>query len=177
MFTKTTGGLGIPEKNLSSSIDELHRLSRLASPEKMPKRRRRKKRADAEWKAGIVGILLGGALAALQIQEATPRWSQIPESLSVITSLVAVLLVTAALTERVKTGLLCGAIAAISQFLTLLSFYTYSYTLVLAIAVVPLQSLRILTYPAAGVIGGYVGHRTTEAYSVEPSRHIRRTDR
>jgi pheromone shutdown protein TraB len=132
----------------------------LTTPEKMPKRRRRKERdAHAEWKAAIVGTFLGGAFAALQIQEATPRWSQIPESLSVITCAVAVLLVTAALTERVRIGLLCGGIAAISQFLTLLTFYAYSYTIGVAIAVVPLQSLRILAYPAGGFIGGYVGHR------------------
>jgi len=140
----------------------------------MPKRRRRKKgRTNAKWNAVIVGIILGGILAALQIQEATPRWSQVPESLSLVTSAVAALLVTAAVTEREREGLLCGSTAAIFQFVTLFGFYAYSYTIGVAMAVVPLQSLRILTYPAAGVIGGYVANRITETYSVEPSRHIR----
>jgi hypothetical protein len=178
MLSNTARRLGIPEKSLSSSIDELHRLSRLTIPEKIPKRTRRKKsNADAQLNAVIAGVLLGGALAALQLQETVPRWSQVPESLSVITSAVAVALVTAALTERVRGGVLCGAIAAISQLLTLLGFYTYSYGFAVSIAIVPLQSLRILTYPVAGVIGGYVRHRTTEARSAEPSRHIRRTNR
>ena len=182
-FLSTSTGLGTSpamhaEKSLSSSIDDLHRLSRLTTLEKTPKRRRRKKRDEnAEWKAVIVGIFLGGALAALQLQEPTPRWSQVPESLFVITHVVAVLLVTAALTERAREGLLGGAVAAISQFLTVLGFYSYSYAIEVAIAVVPYQSLRILMYPAAGVIGGYVGSRTGEARSVEPSRDIRRTKR
>ena len=150
----------------------------MTTPEKTPKRRRRKKGdAQAELKAAIVGILLGGVLAVLQLQEAMPRWSQVPAFLPVITQVAAVLLVTAALTERARTGLLCGALAAISQFLTLLGFYAYSYTIGVAIYVVPLESLRILMYPAAGVIGGYVGDRITEARSVEPSRHIRRIGR
>ena len=106
-----------------------------------------------------------------------PRWSQVPESLWVITSVVGVLLVTAALTKRVRTGLLCGAIATISQFLTLLGFYAYSYTIDLALAVVPYESLRVLVYPAVGVVGGYVGSRTREARGVAASQHIRRTDR
>jgi hypothetical protein len=159
-------------------MDELHRLSRLITPRKMTKRTRRKRRdANAEWKAVIVGVLLGGAFAALQVLEAMPRWSKVPDLLSVATPAVAVVLVTAALTERARTGLLCGVMAAISQLLTLLGFYAYSYTIGVALAVVPLQSLRILMYPVAGVIGGYVVHRTTEARSVEPSRHIRRTNR
>ena len=124
--------------------------------------------------AAIVGVLLGGVLAALQLQETVPRWSQVPESLFVIADLVAVLLVTAALTERVRTALLCGVIAAASQFLTLLGFFAYSYGIVVAIDVVPLQSLRVLTYPAAGVIGGYIGHRIAEVRTVESSRRIRR---
>lgn len=177
MFSNTASRLGTPEKSLSSSIDQLHRLSRLTTPEKTPKRRRRKKvDAQAELKAVIVGVLLGGALAALQLQEGTPRWSQVPESLSVIASVVATLLVAAALTEQMRDGLLCGAMAAITQFLTVLGFYSYSYTIGVAIAIVPYQSLRILMYPPAGVIGGYVASRTRKARGVEPSRRVRRTD-
>jgi sulfite exporter TauE/SafE len=89
----------------------------------------------------------------------------------------ALVLVAAALTKRVRTGLLCGAIAAISQLLTLISFYSYSYTVAVAIETVPLQSLRVLTYAAAGLIGGYLGHRIAEARVLESSRHIRRTGR
>ena len=178
MFSNTTSELGIPKKSLSSSIDELHRLSSLTTPEKMPRRGRRKRgNAEAELTAVIAGIVLGGVLAALQLQEATPRWSQIPESLSVITSVVAVLLVTAALTGQARGGFLCGAIVAISQFLMVLAFYSYSYTMGIAIAVVPYQSLRVLTYPAAGIIGGYIASRTREARRVEPSRRVRRTNR
>jgi hypothetical protein len=150
----------------------------LTTPEKATKRRRRKKHdANAEWKAVIVGILLGGAFAGLQLMEAMPRWSGVPDFLSAITPAVAVLLVTAAVTDRVKTGLLCGAIAATSQFLAVLGFYAYSYTLGVAVAVVPLQSLRILMYPAMGIIGGYFGDLTTETRSVEPSRVIKHTKR
>lgn len=150
----------------------------MTTPETMPRRRRRKKRdANAGWKAIIVGLLLGEAFAALQLVEAMPKWSEVPDFVSVITPAVAVLLVTGALTDRMKTGLLCGAIAATSQFLTLLGFYGYSYTIRLALAVVPLQSLRILMYPAAGVIGGYFGDRTTEVRSVESSRNVRRANR
>lgn len=124
--------------------------------------------------AAIVGLLLGGVLAALQLQETVPKWSQVPESLFVIADLVAVILVTAALTERVRTAMLCGVIAAASQFLTLLAFFAYSYGIVVAIGLVPFQSLRLLTYPAAGVIGGYIGHRIAEVHTVESSRRIRR---
>ena len=59
--------------------------------------------------------------------------------------------------------MLCGVLAAISQFLTLLGFYAYSYGIVVPIEVLPLQSLRVLMYPAAGVIGGSVGDRITRA--------------
>jgi len=178
MFSNTAGILGVPEKSLSSSIDQLYRLSHLTSPEKTPKRSRRKKgKANAELNAVIVGVLLGGALAVLQLQEGMPRWSQVPASLPVIASVVATLLVGAALTEQARGGLLCGAIAAISQFLTVLAFYSYSYTIGLAMAVVPFQSLRVLMYPPAGVIGGYVGSRAREARGVETSRRVRRTDR
>jgi len=127
--------------------------------------------------AAIVGLLLGGVLAAVQFQENLPRSSQVPESLFVIADLVAVLLVTAALTERVRTALLCGVIAAASQFLTLLGFFAYSYGIVLAMGVVPFQSLRVLTYPAAGIIGGYIGHRIPGARGIESSRRVRRIDR
>jgi hypothetical protein len=122
-------------------------------------------------------MLLGGALGVLQLQEAMPRWSQVPESLSVFASVVATLLVVAALTKRMRSGLLCGAIAAISQFLTMLAFYSYSYTIGVAIALVPYQSLRMLAYPAAGVIGGYVGSHIREARSVAPPRRVRHTHR
>jgi pheromone shutdown protein TraB len=150
----------------------------LTIPEKGTKRRRRRKHdANAEWKAVIVGILLGGAFGGLQLLEAMPRWSEVPDFLSVITPAVAVLLVTAAVTDRVKTGLLCGAIAATSQLLAVLGFYAYSFTIGVALAVVPLQSLRILMYPATGIIGGYFGDRTTETRSVEPSRVIRHRNR
>lgn len=156
----------------------LHRLLRLTIPEKMPKRRKRKKGSPkAELDAVIVGILLGGALAVLQLQEAMPRMSQVPESLSVIASVVATLLVTAALTKRVGGGLLCGAVAAVAQFLMVLGFYSYSYTIGVAMAVVPYQSLRVLMYPAAGIIGGYLASRTREAHSIEHSRRARHTDR
>jgi ABC-type transport system involved in cytochrome c biogenesis permease subunit len=151
----------------------------LTTPEKIPKRRRAKKaeRIAGFESAVVVGVLLGGALGALQLQEAVPRWSQVPESLFVIAHVAAVLLVTAALTERMRTGLLCGVIAAISQFLALLGFYSYSYGIVLSTSVIPFQSLRILTYPPAGVIGGYIGHRIAEARSGRTSRPIRRIDR
>jgi cytochrome bd-type quinol oxidase subunit 2 len=141
----------------------------LTTPRKTQKRRRKKGNANAELYAVIFGMILGGALAALQLQEGTPRLSQVPEFLLATTSFVAMFLVTAALTERVRDGLICGVIAVISQFLAMLSFYSYSYTITVAIAVVPYQSLRILTYPAAGLIGGYVGSYTREARSTEPS--------
>jgi hypothetical protein len=144
----------------------------------MPKRGRRKKRdAQALSVAAVVGVLLGVALAALQLQETVPKWSQIPEILFTIADLVAVILVTAALTERVRTALLCGVIAAASQFLSLLAVFAYSYGIAVALAVVPFQSLRMLTYPAAGVIGGYIGYRIATAGTVESSRHGRRIDR
>lgn len=178
MFSNATSELGIPKKSLSSSIDELHRLSSLTTPEKMPRRGRRKRdNAETGVTAVIAGIVLGAGLAALQLQEATPRWSQIPESLSVITSVAATLLIAAALTGQARNGLLCGAIAAISQFLTVFAFHSYSYTMGVAMAVVPYQSLRILTYPAAGIIGGYIASRTMEARRVEPSRRVRRSNR
>jgi len=150
----------------------------LATPEKATKRRTRKRRdSNAEWKVGIVGILLGWAFAGLNLVEAMPRWSGVPDFLSAVTPAVAVLLVTAAVTDRVKTGLLCGAIAATMQFLVVLGFSAYTYTMAVAIAVVPFQSLRILTYPAMGIIGGYFGDRTTETHSVDHSRRTRRTSR
>ena len=156
------------------------RLWLLTTPEKISKRRRAGRKAEriAEFESAvIVGVLLGGALGALQLQEAIPRWSQVPESLFVIAHLAAVLLVTTALTERVRAGLLCGVIASISQFLTLLGFYAHSYGIVVSIIVIPLQSLRILTYPLAGVIGGYIGNRIAEAWSGRSSRPIRRVNR
>jgi pheromone shutdown protein TraB len=150
----------------------------LTTPEKIPRKRGRKKgSAEALLAAVVVGMLLGGALGVLQLQEAMPRWSQVPESLSVFASVVATLLVVAALTKRMRSGLLCGAIAAISQFLTMLAFYSYSYTIGVAIALVPYQSLRMLAYPAAGVIGGYVGSHIREARSVAPPRRVRHTHR
>lgn len=146
----------------------------MTAPEKIQKRRRRRK-ADRNA-AAIVGVVLGGALAALQLQETVPRWSQVPESLFVIAHLTAVLLITAASTQGMRTGLLSGVVAAISQFLTLLGFFTYSYGIAIAMYVVPLDSLRLLTYPAAGVVGGYVGNRIAETRSVKSSRPVRRTD-
>jgi hypothetical protein len=175
----------LPENTLSSSMDELQPGPwRLTTPEKISiskiskRRRGRKAERIAEFEsAAIVGVLLGGALGALQIQEAIPRWSQVPESVFVIVHVAAVLLVTTALTERVRTGLLCGVMASISQFLTLLGFYAYSYGIVVSISVIPFQPLRILTYPLAGVIGGYIGQRIAEARSGRSSRPIRRLDR
>jgi O-antigen ligase len=150
----------------------------LATPEKATKRRIRKRRdSNAEWKAAIVGILLGWAFAGLNLVEAMPRWSGVPDFLSAVTPALAVLLVTAAVTDRVKTGLLCGAIAATMQFLVVLGFSAYTYTMAVAVAVVPFQSLRILTYPAMGIIGGYFGDRTTETHRVDHSRRTRRASR
>jgi ABC-type transport system involved in cytochrome c biogenesis permease subunit len=140
------------------------------------KKRRRKAERNAAELAAIVGIVLGAALGALQLQETVSRWSQVPESLFVIADLTAVLLITAALTQGVRTGLLSGVIAAISQFLTLLGFFSYSFGIALAIYVVPLESLRLLTYPLAGVIGGYVGARIAETRSFKSPGPIRRTD-
>ena len=89
---------------------------RLTTPEKMSKKKRRRKaERNAAELAAIVGIVLGAALGALQLQETVSRWSQVPESLFVIADLTAVLLITAALTQGVRTGLLSGVIAAISQ--------------------------------------------------------------
>lgn len=134
---------------------------------KRSRRRRRGRTAGAEL-AVIVGALLGGALAVLQLQESVPRWSQVPESLFVIADVAAVFLVTAALTGRVRTGLLCGVLAAISQFLVLVSFYAYSYGIVVSITLIPFQSLRVLMYPEVGVIGGFVGDRIAGALSLNP---------
>jgi hypothetical protein len=170
--------VGIAQKSLSSSAVELDGLSRLTTPEKVPKRRRRKRiHAGAAWRAVIVGILLGGGLAALQLQEDMPRWSQVPVGLFAAASVAALLLVTAALTNRLETGLLCGAVAAVTQFLALLGFYAYSYTIDVAIAVVPFQSLRILMYPVAGVIGGYIGGYIPTERSLKLTRHMRGTGR
>jgi len=158
--------------NLQTSVAE-----KVKTPEKMPTRSRRKRDANAKWNAVVVGIVLGGGFAALQVLEAMPRWSEVPDFPLVITPVVAVLLVTAALTERASMGLLCGAVAAISQFLMLLGFYAYSYTAGVALAVVPLLSLRVLTYPAAGIIGGYIAHRTADDHRIRPSRHVKRSRR
>ena len=166
-----------PGKNLSSSSNESQlRLLRLTTPEKIPRRRRKKGRYATEL-AVVVGVVLGGILAVLQLQEVTGKLSQVPEALFVMADVAAVILIAAALTERTRTGLLCGAITAISQLLTLIGFYAYSYTIAVAIEIVPLQSLRLLTYPLAGLIGGYLGHRIAEARVLESSRHIRRTSR
>jgi ABC-type transport system involved in cytochrome c biogenesis permease subunit len=142
----------------------------------MPKKKRRRKaKRNATELAAIVGMVLGGALGALQLQETIPRWSQVPESLFVIAHLTAVLLITAALTQGVRMGLLSGAMAAVSQFLTLIGFFTYSFGIALATYVVPLECMRLLTYPFAGVIGGYIGARIAEIRSVKSSGRIRRT--
>jgi hypothetical protein len=149
----------------------------LTTPEKTPKRKRRKKiDADVAWRSVIAGMVLGGGLAAVQLQEVMPRWSQVPVGLFAAASVAALVLVAAALTNRVQTGLLCAAVAAATQFLTLLGFYSYSITIGVAIVVVPLQSIRMLLYPFAGVIGGYMGgYIPTETRSVKPTRHTRRT--
>jgi pheromone shutdown protein TraB len=178
MLSNAAGRLCVLKKSLSSSMIQLHRLRDLTTPEKIPRKRGRiKGNAEAELGAVLVGMFLGGALGALQIQEAMPTWSQVPESLSVIASVVATLLVVAAFTQRMRSGLLCGAIAAISQFLTVLAFYSYTNTIGVAMAVVPYQSLGVLAYPAAGVIGGYVGSHIREARSVAPTRRLRHTRR
>jgi hypothetical protein len=154
-------------------------LSSLTTPEKTLKRtgRSRRGRTVESELAVIVGILMGGGLAVLQVQETVSRWSQVPESIFVFANVTAVLLVTAALTKRMRTGLLCGVLSAVSQFLTLIGFYAHSYGIVVAIVALPLQSLRVLTYPAVGVIGGYVGHSIAAARAAESSRHVRRTNR
>ena len=171
--------VGISQKSLSSSTGPVHGLSHLTTPQKVPKRRRRRRiDADAAWRAVIVGVLLGGGLAALQLEEVMPRWSQVPVGLFAAASVAALLLVTAALTNRLETGLLCGAVAAVTQFVGLLGFHAYSYTIGVAIAVVPFQSLRTLMYPVAGVVGGYFGgYIPTEPRSAKPARHMRRTGR
>jgi hypothetical protein len=150
----------------------------LTTPEKLPKRRGRRKKGRYETElAVVVGVVLGGMLAVLQLQEVTGKLLQVPEALFVMADVAAVILVAAALTKRVRTGLLCGAIAAISQLLTLIGSYAYSYTITVAIDLVPLQSLRLLMYPVAGLIGGYFGHHIATARTFESSRHVRRTSR
>jgi hypothetical protein len=122
-------------------------------------RRTRKKERRAIWQAVLAGLLLGISFAAVEIEAPGATSSQATLVLQLV-FITATLLVASAFTKRASTGLLCGLAATASHLLSLLLFYTYSYTFPVAVDAVIPGLLGMVAYPLAGVIGGYLADRS-----------------
>lgn len=148
-------GMTPSERPLVRQVEDRPGLSRLSRGRK----RRKKDEAKAATQALIVGLVLGAVFATLELQ--APTSSQASPFLPLIFA-AATLLIAAAVTDRARTGLLCGAAGTASQMLTLLIYivYTYSITFGVALDVVISELPGVLAYPLAGTIGGYAVRRT-----------------
>jgi len=123
-----------------------------------PKRATRKKGlgTKAVLQALLAGLALGVAFVTAELEIPASQ----PSGLLAVIFVVVTLLVAAAVTDRARTGAVFGAAATLSQFLGLLIFYAYAWSPSVGLDIALSAALRTLTYPLAGLIGGYVVNRT-----------------
>lgn len=121
-----------------------------------------------ERKSVSIGVLM--AAVFLVVDAAVPAYVGV-ETL-ILSFAVCLLLICSALIETPRNGLMCGFVALAAQNLGTFAKYAVVAGVEIAVAVVSYSLLLTLTYPVAGMIGGYLGGRlTTVSHWQGAARH------
>jgi hypothetical protein len=116
----------------------------------------------------MAGLILGPLLALLAVWLAP----EISDQILLIAYAVVVLLVSASLTSTAKEGLLLAALTVVGETLVELLYFVSVYGV--DVSIVPwaagfsLFVGRIVLFPVAGVLGGYMGRGNAEKSTAKP---------